>query len=110
VLVSAALEAESLQRTTILLANTKPARIYVLRPILEEQADVLSRPELHIRGGSASNCYSSSSTRAISSRHRFALSWPATPTTIYAFNLLVSLLNLAIKNKPHRKRWGLSVV
>jgi hypothetical protein len=29
---------------------------------------------------------------------------------VRSFNLLVSLLNLAIKNKPHRKRWGLSEV
>jgi putative PIN family toxin of toxin-antitoxin system len=51
VLVSAALKPESLQRTTLLLAITKPARLYVSRPILEEYADVLSRPELHIRKG-----------------------------------------------------------
>ncbi len=36
VLVSAALKPESLQRTTLLLAITKPARLYVSRPILEE--------------------------------------------------------------------------
>jgi uncharacterized protein len=51
VLVSAALKPESLQRTTFLLAITKPARLYVSHPILEEYADVLSRPELHIRKG-----------------------------------------------------------
>jgi putative PIN family toxin of toxin-antitoxin system len=51
VLVSAALKPESLQRTTFLLATTKPARLYVSRPILEEYAEVLSRPELHIRKG-----------------------------------------------------------
>jgi putative PIN family toxin of toxin-antitoxin system len=51
VLVSAALKPESLQRTTFLLAITKPARLYVSHPILEEYADVLSRPELHIRRG-----------------------------------------------------------
>jgi putative PIN family toxin of toxin-antitoxin system len=51
VLVSAALKPESLQRTTLLLAITKPARFYVSRPILEEYADVLSRPELAIRKG-----------------------------------------------------------
>jgi uncharacterized protein len=51
VVVSAALKPEGLQRTTLLLAITKPARFYVSRPILEEYADVLSRPELAIRKG-----------------------------------------------------------
>ncbi len=51
VLVSAALKPESLPRTTLLLALTKPARLYVSRPILKEYADVLLRPELHIRKG-----------------------------------------------------------
>jgi uncharacterized protein len=51
VLVSSALKPESLQRTTFLLAITRPARLYVSRPILEEYADVLSRPELRIRKG-----------------------------------------------------------
>jgi len=51
VLVSAALKSEGLQRTTFLLAITKPARLYVSPPILEEYADVLSRPELSIRKG-----------------------------------------------------------
>jgi uncharacterized protein len=51
VLVSAALKPEGLQRTTFLLATTKPARLYVTRPILDEYADVLSRPELRIRRG-----------------------------------------------------------
>lgn len=51
VLVSSALKPESLQHTTFLLAITKPARLYVSRPILEEYADVLSRPELRIRKG-----------------------------------------------------------
>jgi uncharacterized protein len=51
VLISAALKPEDRQRTTSLLATTKPARLYVTRPILEEYADVLSRPELRIRKG-----------------------------------------------------------
>ncbi len=51
VLVSAALKPEGLQRTTLLLATTKPARFYVSAPILEEYAKVLSRPELMIRRG-----------------------------------------------------------
>jgi putative PIN family toxin of toxin-antitoxin system len=51
VLVSAALKPEGLQRTTLLLATTKPARMYVSQPILDEYAEVLSRPELRIRKG-----------------------------------------------------------
>jgi uncharacterized protein len=51
VLISAALKPEGLQRTTLLLAITRPARLYVTRPILDEYADVLSRPELLIRKG-----------------------------------------------------------
>jgi putative PIN family toxin of toxin-antitoxin system len=51
VLISAALKPEGLQRTTLLLATTKPARFYVSAPILEEYAEVLSRPELMIRRG-----------------------------------------------------------
>lgn len=51
VLVSAALKSESLQRTTFILAITKPARLCVSKPILEEYAEVLSRPELSIRKG-----------------------------------------------------------
>lgn len=51
VLVSAALKPDGLQRTTLLVAITKPARLYVSKAILEEYADVLSRPELSIRRG-----------------------------------------------------------
>lgn len=51
VLVSAALKPESLQRTALIVAITKPARLYVSRPILEEYAGVLSRPELAIGRG-----------------------------------------------------------
>jgi uncharacterized protein len=51
VLVSAALNPDGLQRTTILLAITKPARLYVSPPILEEYAGVLASPHLKIRKG-----------------------------------------------------------
>jgi uncharacterized protein len=51
VLVSAALKPDGLQQTTFLLAITKPGRLYVSTPILEEYADVLSGPELSIRKG-----------------------------------------------------------
>ncbi len=51
VLISAAIKPVGLQRTVLLLAITKPARLYVSRPILEEYSEVLSRPELRIRKG-----------------------------------------------------------
>jgi uncharacterized protein len=51
VLVSAALRPAGLQRTVLLLAITKPARLYVSRPIFEEYSEVLARPELHIPKG-----------------------------------------------------------
>jgi putative PIN family toxin of toxin-antitoxin system len=51
VLVSAALKPEGLQRTTLLLAITKPARLYVSQPILDEYGEVLARRELRVRKG-----------------------------------------------------------
>jgi putative PIN family toxin of toxin-antitoxin system len=49
ILVSAALKPDGLQRTVLLLAITKPARLYVSNAILTEYQDVLSRPEFQIR-------------------------------------------------------------
>ncbi len=51
VLISAALKPTGLQRTVLLLATTKPARLYVSAPILDEYKEVLARPELRIRRG-----------------------------------------------------------
>jgi uncharacterized protein len=51
VLVSAAIKPQGLERTTFILAITKPARLYVSRAILEEYRIVLTRPELKIRKG-----------------------------------------------------------
>jgi putative PIN family toxin of toxin-antitoxin system len=51
IIVSAALKPDGLQRTVVLLAITKPARLYVSAGILAEYRDVLSRPELRIRKG-----------------------------------------------------------
>ena len=51
ILVSAALKPGGLQRTVLLLALTKPARLYVTDQILVEYRDVLARPELQIRRG-----------------------------------------------------------
>jgi putative PIN family toxin of toxin-antitoxin system len=51
VMVSAAPNPDGLERTTILLAITKPARLSVSPPILEEYAGVLAGPHLKIRKG-----------------------------------------------------------
>ena len=51
VLVSAAIKPAGLQRTVFLIAISKPARLYVSRPILLEYGEVLARPELRIRKG-----------------------------------------------------------
>jgi putative PIN family toxin of toxin-antitoxin system len=51
IVVSAALKPDGLQRTVLLLAMTKPARLYVSDAILSEYRDVLRRPELRIRKG-----------------------------------------------------------
>ena len=51
IVVSAALKPLGLQRTVLLLAITKPARLYLSPPIFAEYRAVLSRPELHFRKG-----------------------------------------------------------
>ena len=51
IVVSAALKPDGLQRTVLLLAITKPARLYVSTSIFSEYRTVLSRPELRIRRG-----------------------------------------------------------
>ena len=51
IVVSAAIRTDGSQRTVLLLAITKPARLYVSTAILAEYRVVLSRPELRIRTG-----------------------------------------------------------
>jgi uncharacterized protein len=51
IIISAALKPTSLLRTTFLLAITKPARLYISQPILDEYSQVLARPELQISRG-----------------------------------------------------------
>jgi putative PIN family toxin of toxin-antitoxin system len=51
ILVSAALKRDSLQHTIFLLALTKSVRLYISQPILDEYAEVLSRPKLGISKG-----------------------------------------------------------
>jgi len=51
IVVSAALKPDGLQRTVLLLAITKPARLYISKEIFTEYREVLARPELRIRKG-----------------------------------------------------------
>jgi putative PIN family toxin of toxin-antitoxin system len=51
IVVSAALEPQGLPRTVLTIALTRPARLYVSPPMLDEYRDVLSRRELRIPRG-----------------------------------------------------------
>jgi len=51
ILVSAALKPNGLQRTVLLMAISKPARLYVSHAVIAEYREVLARPELKIRKG-----------------------------------------------------------
>jgi len=51
IVVSAALKPDGLQRTVLLLAITKPARLYVSDAILGEYREVLARPRTNIPKG-----------------------------------------------------------
>ena len=51
IVVSAALKPDGLQRTVLLLAITKPARLYVSDAIMDEYREVLARPRLNIPKG-----------------------------------------------------------
>ncbi|HKQ86833.1 MAG TPA: putative toxin-antitoxin system toxin component, PIN family [Candidatus Acidoferrales bacterium] len=51
IIVSAALKPDGLQRSVLLIALRKPARLYVSDAILDEYRAVLARPRLHIRRG-----------------------------------------------------------
>jgi putative PIN family toxin of toxin-antitoxin system len=51
IVISAALKPDGLQRTVLLLAIAKPARLYVSEAIAAEYGEVLARPELKIRRG-----------------------------------------------------------
>jgi uncharacterized protein len=51
ILVSAALKPDGPQRTVLVLAMTRPARLYISKSILAEYREVLARRELKIRRG-----------------------------------------------------------
>jgi uncharacterized protein len=51
IVVSAALKPGGLQRTVLLLAITKPAKLYISEAIMAEYREVLARPKMKIRKG-----------------------------------------------------------
>ena len=51
IIVSAALKPDGLQRTVLLLAITRPARLYVSDAIMDEYREVLARPRMGIPRG-----------------------------------------------------------
>ena len=51
IVVSAALKPHGLQRTVLVLAVTRPARLYVTHAVLAEYREVFARPEFKIRKG-----------------------------------------------------------
>ena len=51
VVISAALKTQGLERVALIIAVTKPSRLYVSDPILDEYSEVLARSMLHIRKG-----------------------------------------------------------
>src|SRR5690349_16507442 len=51
IIVSAALKPDGLQRTVLIVALTKPARLYVTDEIMAEYREVLRRPKFNIRRG-----------------------------------------------------------
>lgn len=51
IVVSAALKPDGLQRTVLLLALSKPARLYVSKAIMDEYREVLGRRKMNIAKG-----------------------------------------------------------
>ncbi|HUK52534.1 MAG TPA: putative toxin-antitoxin system toxin component, PIN family [Candidatus Binatia bacterium] len=51
IVVSAAIKPEGLQRTVLVLAMARPARLYVTAPILAEYQSVLARPRFQLPKG-----------------------------------------------------------
>jgi len=60
IVVSAALNPDGLQRTILLLAITKPARLYVSEAVVAEYREVLVRTDLKSARACVSNFYDSS--------------------------------------------------
>jgi uncharacterized protein len=51
IVVSAALQPDGLQRTVLVLAITRPARLYISEAVMAEYREVLARPKMNIRKG-----------------------------------------------------------
>jgi uncharacterized protein len=81
ILVSAALKPDGLQRTVLVLAITKPARLYVNEAVLAEYREVLSRPELKIRRGPREQLLQLVGNRAQFSAQRMRSRSRRTPVT-----------------------------
>jgi uncharacterized protein len=79
VVVSAALKPEGLQRTAFLLAISRPARLYVSQPILDEYAEVLVRRELRIRKSVARQLLDLIRNRSFLVKPRYSLRQAADP-------------------------------
>lgn len=86
VAVSAALKPDGLQRTVVLLAITKPARLYVSEAIVAEYREVLSRRELRIRKGLQQQILQLIENRAYSVAPSCPLDIATIRTTIYSLN------------------------
>ena len=90
VLISAAIKPAGLQRTVLLLAITKPARLYISTPILEEYSEVLARPELQIRKGLRQQLLNSTRTIVIRWLQHGAWKSHPIPMTICSWNVPMS--------------------
>ena len=86
VLISAAIKPAGLQRTVLLLALTKPARLFVSGPILREYSEVLSRTELRIRKGPRQQLLQLIKNHSILWFRLGDLKSQAIPTTTYSWN------------------------
>ena len=79
VVVSAALKPDGLQRTVLLLAISRPARLYISRPIFDEYSAVLARRELRIRRGLRLQLLDLIRNRSFSVEPRYAIRQAADP-------------------------------
>jgi hypothetical protein len=89
IVVSAALKPDGLQRTVVLLAVTKPAKLYFSTAILS--GDVLSRPELRIRKAHGCSFFNSYGAAAILFPPPSGFKLRAIPTTISSLNVPMPL-------------------
>jgi putative PIN family toxin of toxin-antitoxin system len=79
IVVSAALRPDGLQRTTLTIALTRPARWYVSAPILEEYDYLLSRPVLRIPAAARRQLMQLVRNRALLVRPKYKLEVASDP-------------------------------